>query len=192
MTGAGLGIAMAQRFGQQNGVLVGAGLGVQFLRPPGTYEMTVLEFGISGGNDLAVGQLIAHIAMIHAAGKEKAYRLTGEIFKDEVLHQTFLYGLKHRLQSVLLMDVSAGRNTGFRHAVFTLLPLPDAASELRLLRLPRPWAQLRFAERESRDESRSAGESRAREWPSCEAGDRRPPRKAGFSATIPRNAGFCQ
>ena len=156
MTGAGLGIAMAQRFGQQNGVLVGAGLGVQFLRPPGTYEMTVLEFGISGGNDLAVGQLIAHIAMIHAAGKEKAYRLTGEIFKDEVLHQTFLYGLKHRLQSVLLMDVSAGRTTGFRHAVFTLPPLPDAASELRLLRLPRPWAQLRFAERESRDESRSA------------------------------------
>ncbi|PWL57597.1 MAG: hypothetical protein DBY37_01775 [Desulfovibrionaceae bacterium] len=54
------------------------------------------------------------------------------------------------------MDVSAGRNTGFRHAVFTLPPLPDAASELRLLRLPRPWAQLRFAERESRDESRSA------------------------------------
>ena len=37
--------------------------------------------------------MIAHVAAIGLPGQEKVWRLTGEIFRKELLHEKFLYGL---------------------------------------------------------------------------------------------------
>ncbi len=78
--------AVTQSLGQQSRVLIGTSRHFQFLRTAGAQKAAVVQLGEARRNHSAVRQLIAHVAVIHAAGKQKTHRLAGEIFHNEIFH----------------------------------------------------------------------------------------------------------
>ena len=78
---------MSQGFGYDGGVFLGPGLEAKLGVTAGAYEALRSQFEKAGGEHLAVGQLFAHVYVVHPPGKDKGHGLTGKVFNYEVFHE---------------------------------------------------------------------------------------------------------
>ena len=67
------------------------GHNIQFGISAVAMKRAVAQFHITGPEHPPVGELFAHVAVVHAAGEHEADRLTRKIFHDEIFHTAILF-----------------------------------------------------------------------------------------------------
>ena len=76
----------AQGLGDDGRVFLRPGFDIEFGVAAVADEALGAVFHHTGGDDLPVGELVAHVGVVHAAGKDEGHELAGKIFHDQILH----------------------------------------------------------------------------------------------------------